>query len=248
MHLITREEKSMNQLKVVSIDGQLVTESREVAKMIGQQHKELLRSIRGYNEVLTSADLRSENFFIESTYKNIRNQEFPCYLLTKQGCEMVANKMTGEKGILFTAAYVTKFNEMEKQPRVLTTKEQITASMKLSIEANETLEQQDKRITNLEENMRIDGVQEHKLNKLGKRVVVKSLGGYESPAYKEMSGKVFARFWRDFKNHFMIPRYGELPRVQFDDGINFIEIWQPDTSTRLEIDLLNRQQVIKEVI
>lgn len=107
---------------------------------------------------------------------------------------------------------------------------------------------QDKRITNLEENMRIDGVQEHKLNKLGKRVVVKALGSYDSPAYKEMSGKVFARFWRDFKNHFMIPRYGELPRVQFDEGVNFINIWQPDTSTRLEIDLLNRQQVIKEVI
>ena len=28
---------------------------------------------------------------------------------------MVANKMTGEKGVLFTAAYVTKFEEMEKE-------------------------------------------------------------------------------------------------------------------------------------
>jgi phage antirepressor YoqD-like protein len=33
---------------------------------------------------------------------------------------MVANKMTGEKGVLFTAAYVTKFEEMEKalQPKL----------------------------------------------------------------------------------------------------------------------------------
>ena len=30
-------------------------------------------------------------------------------------CDMVANKMTGEKGVLFTAAYVTKFEEMEKE-------------------------------------------------------------------------------------------------------------------------------------
>lgn len=108
----------------------------------------------------------------------------------------------------------------------------------------------DKRITNLEENMRIDGVQEHKINKLGKKQVIKSLGGYKSPAYKKMSSKVFARFWRDFKNHFMIPRYGELPRVQFDEGIEFIKAWQPDTSTRLKIDSYNKQQVlnIKEVI
>ena len=31
---------------------------------------------------------------------------------------MVANKMTGEKGILFTAIYVTKFEEMEKALKV----------------------------------------------------------------------------------------------------------------------------------
>ena len=30
------------------------------------------------------------------------------------GCELLANKMTGEKGILFTARYVKKFNDMEK--------------------------------------------------------------------------------------------------------------------------------------
>jgi hypothetical protein len=29
------------------------------------------------------------------------------------GCELVANKLTGEKGILFTIAYVAKFNAME---------------------------------------------------------------------------------------------------------------------------------------
>jgi hypothetical protein len=33
------------------------------------------------------------------------------------GCEMVANKLTGERGILFTAAYVTRFNEMEAAER-----------------------------------------------------------------------------------------------------------------------------------
>ena len=41
----------------------------------------------------------------------------PCYLLSKMGCEMVANKLTGEKGILFTAAYVKRFNEMEAAER-----------------------------------------------------------------------------------------------------------------------------------
>ena len=34
------------------------------------------------------------------------------------GCEILANKMTGEKGILFTAKYVDRFNEYEKRIKV----------------------------------------------------------------------------------------------------------------------------------
>ena len=29
------------------------------------------------------------------------------------GCELIGNKQQGEKGILFTASYVKRFNEME---------------------------------------------------------------------------------------------------------------------------------------
>lgn len=97
-------------------------------------------------------------------------------------------------------------------------------------------------VSMLKSNMRIDGVQEYQLNKLGKKAVIKALGGYESPAYKAMSSKVFARFWRDFKNHFTLPRYSELPRIKFDEAIEFVSAWQPDTSTRLEINSYNKQQ------
>lgn len=105
----------------------------------------------------------------------------------------------------------------------------------------------DKRIKNLEENMRISGVQEFQIRKLANQRVVRSLGGSEAPAYEKLSNKAFSRFWRDFKDHFMIPRYGELPRVKFDDAVEFIDAWQPDTSTRLEIKAANRQQAIEGV-
>lgn len=84
--------------------------------MVQKEHNVLMRSIRGYAEVLEqSAKLHTGDFFIEDTYKNENNQSYPCYLLTRKGCDMVANKMTGEKGILFTAEYVTQFEEMENQ-------------------------------------------------------------------------------------------------------------------------------------
>ena len=92
-------------------------ESREVAEMVGKEHSKLLRDIRNYCNVLNEAKIGLVNFFIESSYKDTKGEIRPCYLLTKQGCEMVANKMTGEKGILFTAKYVLKFNQMEEEIR-----------------------------------------------------------------------------------------------------------------------------------
>lgn len=116
----------MNNLKLVVENGKLVADSREVADMIGKRHDHLVRDIDGYVEVISensklsswsnTPNLGASDFFIPSTYKQAGNgKAVKCYKLTKQGCEMVANKLTGKKGILFTAAYVQKFNEMENE-------------------------------------------------------------------------------------------------------------------------------------
>ena len=105
----------MTDLTVFQHDSIDVVDSRQVAEMIGKQHKNLLRDIAGYIETIrNSTELKFEpsDFFIESSYKDSTGRTLPCYLLTKKGCDMVANKMTGEKGVLFTAAYVTAFEAM----------------------------------------------------------------------------------------------------------------------------------------
>ncbi|KAA0547545.1 Rha family transcriptional regulator [Bacillus sp. BGMRC 2118] len=103
------------ELKVINQDGQLLVDSREVAEMVAKQHKDLLETIRGYIEHLISGKFRPTDFFILSNYQDSLNRTKPRYLITRKGCDMVANKMTGEKGVLFTATYVTRFEEMENQ-------------------------------------------------------------------------------------------------------------------------------------
>ena len=103
-------------LKIVKHGNQLVVDSRDVAEMVEKRHADLMRDIENYNQILENAKLRSQDFFILSSYKTEgNNKTYPCYLITKKGCDMVANKMTGEKGILFTARYIEKFYEMEEQ-------------------------------------------------------------------------------------------------------------------------------------
>lgn len=113
----------MSNLKIINLEGKFFVDSREVAEMLGKRHSDLLESIDGYVTHLTNGDFRSLDFFVSTNYRDSKGEFRPCYLLTRKGCDMVANKMTGEKGVLFTAAYVTKFEEMEKalQPKLPTT-------------------------------------------------------------------------------------------------------------------------------
>ena len=104
----------MKELIVFEQNGKLLTDSREVAELIGKDHNMLLRDIRTYCTYLGQSNFAQSDFFIESTYRNTQNKEQPCYLCTKRGCDMIANKMTGKKGTLFTAAYTTRFEKMEK--------------------------------------------------------------------------------------------------------------------------------------
>lgn len=105
----------MKELTVFEHNHVDVVDSRQVAEMIGKTHAHLMRDIQGYVEILKKSiesKFGFNDFFIESTYKDSIGRTLPCYLLTKKGCDMVANKMTGEKGVLFTAAYVTAFEAM----------------------------------------------------------------------------------------------------------------------------------------
>lgn len=104
----------MTELLILEHKKQLVADSRDVAVMIGKSHDQLMRSIRTYETHLDSAKMQSRDFFIKYHYLNSQNKKQPLYYLTKKGCDMVANKMTGRKGTLFTAAYINRFYEMEQ--------------------------------------------------------------------------------------------------------------------------------------
>ena len=99
--------------QLINVSPVETIDSREVAEMVGIQHKDLLKKVRNYEGILTSAKLRPLDFFIPNEYKDGKGETRKCYLLTKKGCEMVANKLTGEKGVIFTAKYVNRFEEME---------------------------------------------------------------------------------------------------------------------------------------
>ena len=96
----------------------------EIAEMMGMRHDRVLRKLEGQDvkgkhtegiiEILAHHNLGASDYFIPSTYKDESGKENKCYKVTKLGCDFLANKFNGEKGIVFTARYVKRFTDMEK--------------------------------------------------------------------------------------------------------------------------------------
>ena len=64
----------MNELQIFNRGGQLYTDSREVAQMVGKDHAHLMRGIKGYVDVLgKNPKLVSSDFFVPSVYKQAGN-------------------------------------------------------------------------------------------------------------------------------------------------------------------------------
>lgn len=87
--------------------------SLEVAEMVEKNHKDLMRDIRRFATQLAGSKIAPGDFFTESTYLDANNQNRPCFLVTRKGCEFIANKLTGAKGTVFTARFINRFHEME---------------------------------------------------------------------------------------------------------------------------------------
>ncbi len=92
----------------------------EVAEMMETEHSRVIRKLegskdrKGFIQILAEAQMGVSDYFIPSTYKDASGKENKCYEVTRLGCDFLANKSTGEKGVLFTARYVKRFNEMEE--------------------------------------------------------------------------------------------------------------------------------------
>lgn len=101
--------------------------------MMETEHWKVLRKLEGqeksgnhikrYIEVLSDNEIVVSDFFIPSTYRDSSGKENKCYEVTKLGCDFLANKFTGEKGVLFTAKYVKRFHEMEHDLTTASTSE-----------------------------------------------------------------------------------------------------------------------------
>lgn len=221
---------------VIMKNKQAVTSSLQLADSFDKKHKHVLAAIDDLKDGLAE---NWANLFWEDTYNHEQNkQEYRVIYMNRDGFSLLAMGFTGKKALKFKLKYITAFNDMEDVIRKNTVPETIEDMMIYQLE---DMKEVKKDVTVLKDTMRITGQQEFEIKQQSNKKVLECLGGKDSPAYKRHAKKVFSNYWKDFKQYFHLPRYGELPRIKFDDALAYIDEWLPDTDLRLLIKEANRQ-------
>lgn len=227
---------------VIMHDKQVVTTSLKVAEIFGKEHKHVMETVRK----LTAENSTVRKMFIEDSYLNSRNQQQPMYYMNRDGFTLLAMGFTGSKAMEFKLKYIEAFNKMEqivRQELPQTPEEKLALTMQVTLRLDKRVGKLEKSIDEIQNKSEIDSDQRYKLWVARNKKAVKALGGKGSNAYKDkaLSRKTFRALEHSLKKKFVISRYEDLKKENFDEAIETINKWYPPYELQCEIEEMNAQ-------
>lgn len=228
-------------------NGVATTTSLQVAKVFGKNHRDVLSAIDDLKEGA------AENFadlFNDSSYIHPQNkQTYRQVVMNRDGFTLLAMGFTGKKALQFKLRYIQAFNEMEEalknQPALRLPKnnaEMLQVVQNVNEETNKRIDEVENSVSKLTDEFGLPNKSAGKLRNYGNQRVTWWLGGKNTNAYQEISSKVFAEFWHDFKMYFGgLSSYKDLPMKDITQAEAYIQNWHPSTNTQAKISELNSQ-------
>lgn len=139
-------------IHIVIENEQPITTSRNVAENFEKNHRDILESIRN----LTAENSATRNMFFETTYKNTRGQEYPEFLMNRDGFTLLAMGFTGKKALEFKLAYIDQFNRMENHIKRQLDASQLSPELQILNQMIQSMAKQELETKRLES--KVDGI------------------------------------------------------------------------------------------
>ena len=215
------------EIRTIEIDGKPYFVGTDVAKALGYSNprKAILDHCKGVTkrDTPTSSGVQSMSYINEGDlYRLIMKSKLPS-----------AEKF--ESWVMDEVLPTIRKTGSYRKP--LTTVEQI------QVIATGFLDHEE-RLNRLENTMTIDYAQQEAIRDLVSSVVIAHLGGKESNAYKEIGKKVFAECNRDIKTYFTVNARNNIPKLRFEESMEYVRNWHPCTNTVMMIRDCNAQMSI----
>lgn len=215
------------EIRTIEIDGKPYFVGTDVAKALGYNNPRdaVSRHCKGVvkHDTPTSSGIQSMSYINEGDlYRLIMKSKLPS-----------AEKF--ESWVMDEVLPTIRKTGSYRKP--LTTVEQI------QVIATGFLDHEE-RLNRLENTMTIDYAQQEAIRDLVSSVVIAHLGGKESNAYKEIGKKVFAECDRDIKTYFTVNAHNNIPKLRFEESMEYVRNWHPCTNTVMMIRDCNAQMSI----
>ena len=251
--------KNLNNLKMLENDlvpvyvtsmGEKVVYGSELYECLGskRQYTDWIKNRLSDCDAVENEDYQSFSQNCEKPTGGRPKQEYVINLDTAKEMAMLERNDKGKQVRRYFISIEKKYRE-NKVP--MSTSGQIHLLAQGYTYLEEKVDTVEKKVDHLENTMVIDYTQQKQLKKLASEVVVNALGGNEAKAYryrdengKSMSKCVFSRFWHDFYDYFGINAYANLPKVRFDEALEYTNCWKPPINMQLEIGTINRMDDI----
>ena len=226
---------------IKKIDGELVVTSRQIAEDFDKRHADVIEKI----EELIKTENSVMTMFIETSYKAGTGKSYKEYLITRDGFSLLVMGFTGLKALQWKLKYIEAFNKMEQTLREpqkqLTQIEMMELQFKILKEQGQKLDEVEEKVEVLSNSMTIDYGQQEVINRIAKERIVQVLGGKDTPAYRELSKKVYSNLWKRYKQVFHVASYKDTAKKDYEDAIKYIEEWKPSKEVGYMIAGANSQ-------
>lgn len=146
----------MKELVFKGESNQVLTNSLLVAEKFGKEHQHVLRDVRNLINGGVSK-IGDTPAFAEATYIHPQNgQEYPMFIMNRDGFTLLAMGFTGEKALQFKLEYINAFNKMEEAIKNggFNVPKSFREALLLAAEQQEVIENQQKQIE--EKNAKIE--------------------------------------------------------------------------------------------
>ncbi|KAF6576536.1 Rha family transcriptional regulator [Paenibacillus polymyxa] len=220
----------MTQLVFIQ-NGNTVTDSLTVAEVFGKRHSDVLRSIAN----LECSEEFNERNFASVDYIDGKGETRPKFIISQDGFSFLAMSYTGKEAARFKEMYITEFNRMKDEiskPPVLTERQAIIQSLKLTAEVAEEVEVV--KATTAEHGTKLVEIEQKldkqiTLNSGQQRTLQKAISRkvYAIEPDKDERGELFQQLHREIKDRWQVTSYKDVLRKELENVLNYITYWRP---------------------
>lgn len=135
-----------------------------------------------------------------------------------------------------------KQNQLPQTPE-----EKLALTMQVANRLNNRMSRVEDDIDYIKNKSEIDSTQRYQLKAARNRKAVEVCGGKDSNFYRTKNAprKVFRELEHDLKDTFVISRYEDLKKEDFDRAMTFIGNWYPSYPLKQEIERINAQTTLE---